>query len=61
MFYNSKSYGMLLPLDVNVNCRVRRSAGKTEIVTKDTNVGDTDAKDNYRGGSLFGGEAHDEL
>jgi hypothetical protein len=32
VFYMEKSYGMLIPLDLNINCRVRRCNNITEIV-----------------------------
>jgi hypothetical protein len=39
-----KTYGFLTPLDVNVNCRVKRQQGITQIETDNTH---------YTGGSLF--------
>ena len=60
VFYNSKSHGMLLPLDVNINCRVRRDAGVTEIITENNNQTAPDMTDNYRGGSLFEGDQDDD-
>ncbi|MCC6543738.1 MAG: hypothetical protein IT392_04445 [Nitrospirae bacterium] len=44
---------MLLPLDVNVNCRVRRDAGETDIVSRDNNQTDSNTTDNYKSGSSF--------
>lgn len=62
VFYIGKSHGMLLPLDVNVNCRVRRNADLTDIVTEDNKGTEPKTEDNYRGGSLFeGGMDDDEL
>lgn len=62
VFHNSKSHGMLLPLDVNINCRVRRDAGVTEIIADNNNQTAPDEIDNYRGGSLFeGGQDDGEL
>jgi len=60
VFYRNKSHGMLLPLDVNVNCRVRRDAGKTDIVSRDNNQTDSNTIDNYKGGSLFEGGSDDD-
>lgn len=51
VFYNNKSYGMLLPLDVNVNCRVRRHQEITEIIQKDEGAIQTEY--HYKGGRLF--------
>ena len=62
VFYNSKSYGMLTPLNVNVNCRVRRHRHITEIVSKEQEEVPVKTEKHYRGGSLFGkGEEDDEL
>ena len=59
--YNNKSYGMLIPIDLNVNCRVKRQREKTEIIVEDGNQADTMPEDHYRGGSLFGGGSKDDV
>jgi len=65
VLYNNKSYGMLLPLDVNVNCRVRRQQRITEIIPVNNGQGGEPIKteDLYRGGKLFEkeGEEDDKL
>lgn len=62
VFYNNKSYGMLTPLDVNDNCKVRRHRHITEIVSKEQKEIPLETENHYRGGSLFGkGGADDEL
>lgn len=66
VLYNNKSYGMLLSLDVHINCRVRRGQKVTEIIPVDNGHGGEDAfkiEDLYRTGRLFekGGEGDDKL
>lgn len=62
VFYNNKSYGMLIPLDVNVNCKIRRHASITEIEFVDGNKVEIKPEDRLRGGRLFGkGDGYDEL
>ena len=53
VFFNNTSYGMLIPLDLNVNVRVRRHQHITEIVSeeKDASPGETEIL--YKGGKLF--------
>jgi hypothetical protein len=52
---------MLIPIDLNVNCRVKRQREKTEIIVEDGNQADTMPEDHYRGGSLFGGGSKDDV
>ena len=62
VFFSSTSYGMLLPLDLHVNCRIRRHQKITEIVSeaKDKTFPPQDIP--YRGGQLFRkGEDDDQL
>ena len=65
VLYDNKSYGMLLQLDVNVNCRVRRQQRVTEIIPVDNGQGGEPVKteDIYKGGKLFEkeGEEDDKL
>ncbi|MBI5747950.1 MAG: Mu transposase C-terminal domain-containing protein, partial [Nitrospinae bacterium] len=65
VLYNNKSYGMLLLLNVNVNCRVRRQQGVTDIIPVDNGQGGEPIKteDLYKGGKLFEkeGEEDDKL
>lgn len=65
VFYNNNSYGMLLPLDVNINCRVRRHH-VLEIIPVDNGQGGeapSKPEDLYRAGRLFekGGSEDDKL
>ncbi len=54
VFLSGKSYGILLPLNVNINCRVRRRQKITEIIPEDMEKGAVaERKKRYRGGSLF--------
>ena len=62
IFSNNSSHGMLLPLNVNVNCRVRRRQSVTEIIPEDKDKGTIETENHYRGGSLFDkGDADDKL
>ena len=56
VFYNNKSYGMLEPLNLNINCRIRRRQGITEVLPKkeDELKGMTlQPQPQYSGGKLF--------
>jgi putative transposase len=47
IFFGNASFGMLVPLDMNVNCRVRRDHARgLDIVSGETR---------YEGGKLFSG------
>jgi putative transposase len=48
LLYNGTSHGMLIPLDVRINAKVRRFSQAVEIVPEETT--------RYRGGRLFGKE-----
>ncbi len=54
VMYNNKSYGMLMPLDVHINCRIRRKQSITEIVPADNTVKAIDRQQHYKAGKLFG-------
>lgn len=62
VFCNETSHGYLVPLDLNINYRVRRDHHRTEIVPKDKNTQPTADPDHYKNGQLFGqGDSDDEL
>lgn len=46
--FGKQSYGYLLPVDIHVNCRIKRHNHKTVLVT-------TDAPKPYQGGKLWSG------
>ena len=63
-FWNNRSYGMLSPVNLVVNCRVRRNHHGTEIVPEASpDGGESASGESYGGGQLFGhgGDGHDEL
>jgi len=51
---NDTSYGFLVPLDLHINCRIRRDHHTTEVVLKDNETQPDKAADHYRNGKLFG-------
>ena len=51
---NETSYGFLVPLDLHINCRIRRDHHTTEVVLKDNETQPDKAADHYRNGKLFG-------
>ena len=55
IFYQNKSYGMLIPVNVNVNCSIKRNCNVTELISKDTPEISTNTKNEnfYTGGKLF--------
>jgi len=57
VFLQDASYGYLVPLDLNVNCRVRRDHHLTEIVPQET---PEESPDHYRDGQLFSGKKSDD-
>lgn len=65
-FWNNRSYGMLAPVNLVVNCRVKRNHNHTtEIEPEPPRAGGASADPNasYGGGRLFeqGGDDHDAL
>lgn len=63
-FWNNRSYGMIAPVNLVVNCRVKRNQHGTEIIPEAAPEGGEAATDApYGGGQLFGqrGDGHDEL
>jgi transposase InsO family protein len=62
VFSNDTSSGYLVPLDLNINYRIRRDNHITEIVPEDKTSQPADAYALYRNGQLFGqGGSDDEL
>ena len=62
VFFNETSHGFLVPLDLNINYRVRRANSITEIVPKDKEKQPEETPDHYRNGQLFGqGDSDDKL
>lgn len=64
VFLNNRSYGMLAPVNLVVNCRVRRNQHGIEIVPEAApESGEAESGESYGGGRLFGqrGDGHDEL
>lgn len=58
VFLEGVSHGMLLPLDLNVNCRIRRRQHKVELLPpSDTTTQQPERR--YEGGKLFGNEEDD--
>lgn len=62
-FHDGASQGMLVSLDMKVNCRVRRNKHVMELLpTPATEQKEDNPEDNrYIGGRLFGGEEDYEL
>jgi putative transposase len=56
---NDKSYGCLVPLDVNVNCRIRRDL-PGDSAPKKTLPAQAEEKAHYTGGKLFDKEQDDD-
>jgi len=48
ILWNGKSYGLLVPLDIHVNCRVKRDKNNNPQLVSD------DEPQSYKGGSLWG-------
>jgi putative transposase len=54
VFFEGTSHGMLVPLDLNVNCRIRRRNCKVELLPPAGQPQDeTDRVQRYEGGKLF--------
>jgi len=51
---NDTSYGFLTPLDLHINCRIRRDHHSTEAALKDKETQCEKIPDHYRNGKLFG-------
>jgi len=62
VFCNGTSHGYLVPLDLNINYRVRRDHPPTKIAPQNISTQPVDAPDYYKNGQLFGhGDSDDEL
>lgn len=53
-FTDGVSHGMLVPLDVNVNCRIRRRQKKMELLPPAAQNSAPQPERKYEGGQLFG-------
>ncbi|MFH1645160.1 MAG: DDE-type integrase/transposase/recombinase [Candidatus Omnitrophota bacterium] len=53
VFYNNASYGMLIPVDVNINCRIRRHEHIIEIQPTESKNIQTQSDNSYSTGKLF--------
>jgi transposase InsO family protein len=51
--HDSKSFGFILPLNLNVNCRVRRRQDLTDIVPNNCSIERKDEPPPIKGGALF--------
>jgi transposase InsO family protein len=59
---DNTSHGYLVPLDLHINCRIRRHQNQTEILPKDKETQPPELPKHYRDGLLFGkGEDDDQL
>ncbi len=54
VFYLGKSYGMLLPLNPHLNCRIKREHHLPELVPEERDE-KKEGEEPYRGGILFSG------
>lgn len=62
VFFNETSHGFLVPLDLNINARVRRGHYTTELIPKDKEAQPEEIADHYKNGQLFGqGDSDDTL
>jgi len=59
IFYEGVSRGMLVPLDLNVNCRIRRRNYKIELLPTGQGPEDSETVQRYEGGKLFGSQEDD--
>lgn len=57
VFIDGVSQGMLVPLDLHINCRIRRRQEKVELLPP---VEHTEAVQRYEGGKLFGPKEEDD-
>lgn len=53
-FFDGVSHGMLVPLDLNVNCRIRRRSHKVELLPSPQPQAPQETVSHYEGGRLFG-------
>ena len=52
--YEGRSQGMLVMLDLHVNCRVRRQSSRVDLKEPHAEAPDEDPETKYAGGRLFG-------
>jgi len=55
-FYNGVTHGMLVPLDMNINCRIRRENSQLRLLPK--SMPPEPDSEKYTGGKLFGEVEH---
>ena len=55
--HNGTSQGMLMPLDLNINCRVRRQSNRVSLLPK--SLPSPPETEKYTGGKLFGEVSHE--
>jgi transposase InsO family protein len=55
--HNGTSQGMLVPLDLNINCRVRRQSNRVSLLPEP--LPSPPEKEKYTGGKLFGEVSHE--
>jgi putative transposase len=55
--HNGTSQGMLVPLDLNINCRVRRQSNRVSLLPE--SLPSPPEKEKYTGGKLFGEVSHE--
>jgi hypothetical protein len=56
-FYNGVAHGMLVPLDMNINCRIRRENSQLRLLPK--SMPPEPDSEKYTGGKLFGEVPHE--
>ena len=54
VFSDGLSHGMLVPLDLNVNCRIRGKQNIVELLPPTPQVPEQQPEKKYEGGKLFG-------
>jgi len=57
---DSVSQGFLVPLDLHINCRIRRAHSTTELLPKDKEKQPDETPGHYRNGQLFGRKDDDD-
>jgi hypothetical protein len=60
VFSEGVSQGMLVPLDLHVNCRIRRRQHLVELVYPPPQISEQEPERKYEGGKLFGERKEDE-
>jgi hypothetical protein len=57
-FHENVSHGMLVPLDMKINCRVRREKNILKLLPSEQSPDLQEDKTRYSGGKLFGEVEH---